>query len=322
MDRRDFLLGVTALGAPFATRAQTWPTKPIRLMVGFAPGGGTDIVARALGPRLTDLLGQPWIVENRGGAAGTIAADVVAKSPSDGYVLLVGHSNSNAIAPWVLPKVPYNPSTDFTPITYIGYVPNVLVVNPSVPAHNVAELVALAKAKPGAYTYASSGIGSTQHLAGALFAKITDVQLNHIPYKGSGQAITDLLAGQVNMNFDTMPPVLEHIRAGKLRALAISTPQRLSLLADVPTFAEVGIKGFDVTNWYSIMGPKNLPREIVARVNDAVLKAMADPAVRPTLEAQGVQFGSLRTPEEFNKFLQDEIAKYQRLVKELGVKAE
>jgi tripartite-type tricarboxylate transporter receptor subunit TctC len=322
MDRRDFLLGVTALGAPFATRAQTWPTKPIRLMVGFAPGGGTDIVARALSPRLTDLLGQPWIVENRGGAAGTIAADVVAKSPSDGYVLLVGHSNSNAIAPWVLPKVPYNPSTDFTPITYIGYVPNVLVVNPSVPAHNVAELVALAKAKPGAYTYASSGIGSTQHLAGALFAKITDVQLNHIPYKGSGQAITDLLAGQVNMNFDTMPPVLEHIRAGKLRALAISTPQRLSLLADVPTFAEVGIKGFDVTNWYSIMGPKNLPREIVARVNDAVLKAMADPAVRPTLEAQGVQFGSLRTPEEFNKFLQDEIAKYQRLVKELGVKAE
>jgi tripartite-type tricarboxylate transporter receptor subunit TctC len=322
MDRRDFLLGLAALAAPFAARAQTWPSKPIRLLVGFAPGGGTDIVARSLSPRLTDLLGQPWIVENRGGAAGTIAADVVAKSPPDGYVLLVGHSNSNAISPWVLPKVPYDPSTDFTPITYIGYVPNVLVVNPSVPARNVAELVALAKAKPGVYTYASSGIGSTQHLAGALFAKITDVQLNHIPYKGSGQAITDLLAGQVNMNFDTMPPVLEHIRAGKLRALAISTPQRLSLLADVPTFSEVGIKGFDVTNWYSIMGPKNLPREIVAKVNEAVLKAMADPAVRPMLEAQGVQFGSLRTPEDFAKFLREEIVKYQRLVKELGIKAE
>ena len=307
---------------PSATHAQAWPTKPIRLLVGFAPGGGTDIVARSLAPRMSELLGQPVIVENRPGASGTIAADIVAKAAPDGYMLLMGHSNSNAIAPFVLQNVPYDAATDFTPITYIGYVPNVLVINPGIPANTVAELVVLAKARPGIYTYASSGIGSTQHLAGALFAKLTGTQLSHIPYKGSGQAISDLLSGQVNMNFDTMPPVLQHIKAGKLRALAISTPQRLPQLPDVPTFTEVGIRGFDVTNWYAVMGPKNLPKEIVAKVNDAVRKAIVDTAIRPNLEAQGVQFGGPATPEEFQAFIRAELAKYQTLVKELNVKAE
>jgi tripartite-type tricarboxylate transporter receptor subunit TctC len=325
--RRRAALGLTlalALGAglPHAASAQAWPTKPIRLLVGFAPGGGTDIVARALAPKMSEVLGQQVVVDNRPGAAGTIAADQTAKSAPDGYTLLMGHSNSNAIAPFVLAKVPYDAATDFSAITYIGYVPNVLVVHPSVPAKSVAELVALAKAKPGVYTYASSGIGSTQHLAGALFAKLTDTQLNHIPYKGSGQAVVDLIAGQVNMNFDTLPPVLPHIREGKLRALAISTPQRLPQLPDVPTFSEVGIRGFDVTNWYSVMGPKDLPKEIVAKINDAVKKAMTDPAIRPKLEAQGVQFGGAQTPEEFNAFIKTELTKYQRLVKELNVKAD
>jgi tripartite-type tricarboxylate transporter receptor subunit TctC len=307
---------------PASVLAQAWPNKPIRLLVGFAPGGGTDIVARALGPKMSEVLGQQIVVENRPGASGTIAADLAAKSAADGYTLLMGHSNSNAIAPFVLSKLPYDAAKDFTPITYIGYVPNVLVVHPSVPAKSVAELVEIAKAKPGAYTYASSGIGSTQHLAGALFAKITDTQLNHIPYKGSGQAVVDLIAGQVNMNFDTMPPVLPHIREGKLRALAISTPQRLTQLPDVPTFGEVGIRGFDVTNWYSVMGPKDLPKDIVAKVNDAVKKAMADPEIRPKLEAQGVQFGGAQSPEEFSGFIKAELAKYQKLVKELNIKAD
>jgi len=310
----------TGLLLPASALAQAWPNKPIRLLVGFAPGGGTDIVARALGPKMSEVLGQQIVVENRPGASGTIAADLAAKSAADGYTLLMGHSNSNAIAPFVLSKLPYDAAKDFTPITYIGYVPNVLVVHPSVPAKSVAELVEIAKAKPGAYTYASSGIGSTQHLAGALFAKITDTQLNHIPYKGSGQAVVDLIAGQVNMNFDTMPPVLPHIREGKLRALAISTPQRLTQLPDVPTFGEVGIRGFDVTNWYSVMGPKDLPKDIVAKVNDAVKKAMADPEIRPKLEAQGVQFGGAQSPEEFSGFIKAELAKYQKLVKELNIK--
>ena len=321
---RSFRLTALICGVVIAAtaHAQNWPTKPIKLLVGFAPGGGTDIVARSLAPKMSELLGQPVIVENKPGASGTIAADAVAKAASDGYTLLMGHSNSNAIAPFVLQNVPYDAATDFTPITYIGYVPNVLVINPGIPANTVAELVVLAKAKPGIYTYASSGIGSTQHLAGALFAKLTGTQLSHIPYKGSGQAISDLLSGQVNMNFDTMPPVLQQIKAGKLRALAISTPQRLPQLPDVPTFAEVGIRGFDVTNWYAVMGPKNLPKDIVAKINAAVQKAMADPAIRPNLEAQGVQFGGPGTPEEFSAFLKAELIKYQALVKELNVKAD
>ena len=313
-----------ALATAFAASAvaQTaYPNKPIRILVGFAPGGGTDIVARALSVKMSEILGQTVVVENRAGASGTIAAAEVARAPADGYTLLMGHSNSNAIAPFVLDKVPYDAGTDFTPITYVGYVPNVLVVHPSVPARTVPELVALAKGKPGEYTYASSGIGSTQHLAGALFAKLTDVQLNHIPYKGSGQAVIDLIGGQVNMNFDTMPPVLEHIKSGKLRALAISTPQRLSQLPDVPTFSEVGIKGFEVTNWYSVMGPKGVPADVVARIDGAVKKAMADPAINTSLVAQGVQFGGAATPAQFTDFVKAELTKYQKLVKELNVKS-
>jgi tripartite-type tricarboxylate transporter receptor subunit TctC len=310
----------SALAAP-AIAQTTYPNKPIRILVGFAPGGGTDIVARALGVKMSEVLGQTIVVENRAGASGTIAAAEVARSAPDGYTLLMGHSNSNAIAPFVLDKVPYDAAVDFTPITYVGYVPNVLVVHPAVPARTVPELIALAKGKPGTYTYASSGVGSTQHLAGALFAKLTDVQLNHIPYKGSGQAVVDLIGGQVNMNFDTMPPVLEHIKSGKLRALAISTPQRLSQLPDVPTFTEVGITGFEVTNWYSVMGPKGLPADVVAKIDDAVKKAMNDPAIRASLVAQGVQFGGAATPAQFSDFIKAELAKYQKLVKELNVKA-
>lgn len=322
--RRANLKSLTALSLlmPMASRAQSWPTRPIRLLVGFAPGGGTDIVSRVLAGKLSEILGQQVVVENRAGAAGTIAADAVAKSPSDGYTLLAGHANSNAIAPHVMSKVPFDALTDFTPITYIGYVPNVLVVHPGVPARSVEELVALAKSRPGTLTYASSGVGSTQHLAGALFNQISGTQMTHIPYKGSGQAVVDLVAGQVNMNFDTLPPVLEHIRSGKLRALAISSQKRLPSLPDVPTFEEKGIRGFDVTNWYAVMGPKALPREIVTRLDEAIRKGLADPEVRSKLEPQGVLFGGPPTPEAFRDFIRAENAKYARMVKELNVRAD
>ncbi len=316
------LLAAAALTLPLTAAAQSWPAKPIRLLVGFAPGGGTDIVMRAIAPKLGELLGQPIVVENRAGASGTIAADLVAKSPPDGYTLLAGHANSNAIAPHVLAKVPFDALTDFTPITYIGYVPNVLVVTPSLPAKSVEELIALAKAKPGTLTYASSGVGSTQHLAGALFNQITGTEMTHIPYKGSGQAVIDLVAGQVNANFDTMPPVLEQIKSGKLRALAISTPQRLAQLADVPTFDEKGIRGFDVTNWYSIMGPKGMPADMVMKIDAAVKKVLADPEVRAKLDPQGVQFGGPRTPDAFREFIRAENAKYAKMVRDLNIKAE
>ena len=320
--RRLCAAAIAALVLPTLALAQAWPNKTIHWIVGFAPGGGTDIVGRALAQKVSEQLGQPVIIENRAGAAGTIGADVVAKAAPDGYTFLLGHANSNAIAPFVLAKIPFDPIADFTPITYIGYVPNVLVVHPAVSARSVEELIELAKREPGKLTYASSGVGSTQHLAGALFNKLAGTTMVHVPYKGSGQAIVDLIGGQVNMNFDTMPPVLEHIRAGKIRALAISTPQRLPQLPDVPTFEEKNIRGFDVTNWYSIMGPKGLPRDIVTRMDEAVKKAMADPAIRMQLEAQGVQFGGARTPDEFSTFLRAELNKYSRLVKELGVTAQ
>jgi tripartite-type tricarboxylate transporter receptor subunit TctC len=234
----------------------------------------------------------------------------------------MGHSNSNAIAPFVLPKIPYNAATDFSPITYLGYVPNVLAINPSTPANTVSELVALAKAKPGQLTYGSSGIGSTQHLAGALFGKIENVSINHVPYKGSGQAIIDLLAGQITMNFDTLPPLLEQIKSGKLRALAVSTPKRLPQLPNVPTFIEVGIQGFDVTNWYSIMGPKGMSQETVNKLDKAVKTAMSDPSIKATLDSQGLQVSGPANPESFQVFIKVELDKYSKLVKELNIKAE
>ena len=319
-----FIIGVVLLGnSPFVSAQAPWPAgKPIRWIVGFAPGGGTDTVARALAPEVGRILGTSIVVENRAGASGTIAADLVAKSAPDGLTFLVGHSNSNAIAPFVLSKVSYDAARDFSPITYIGYVPNVLVVNPQVSARSVEELIALARRQPNFYTYASSGVGSTQHLAGALFSRITGTQMTHVPYKGSGQAITDLLGGQVNLNFDTMPPIVEHVRNGKLVALAVSTPQRLAQLPGVPTFIEKGIVGFDVTNWYAIMGPKGLSRDIVAQMDTALQKVMQDPTIRPKLESQGVQFGGARTPDEFDAFIKAELAKYARMVKELDVRAD
>ena len=307
----------------FATmaNAQTYPTKPVRLIVGFPPGGGTDVVSRVIAQKLTEWWGQAVTVENRAGATGTIGADAVAKAAPDGYTLLMGHVNSHGIAPNLFPKMPYDALKDFVAVAYVGYVPNVLAVHPSVPAKSVKELVALAKAQPGKLNFASSGNGSTQHLAGELFKQLTGTSIVHVPYKGSGDAIKDLLAGVVSMNFDTMPPVLPHIQAGKLRGLAISTPRRLTQLPDVPTFAEEGIANFDVANWYGVMAPAGTPRELVARLNADINKAMQVPEVRARLEGVGTQLRE-QSAADFDAYMKAEVAKYAKLVKEIGVRLE
>jgi tripartite-type tricarboxylate transporter receptor subunit TctC len=308
-----------ALACADATYAQTYPNKPVRIIVGFPPGGGTDVVARVIAQKLTEWWGQAVTVENRAGATGTIGADVVAKSAPDGYTLIMGHVNSHAIAPNLFAKLPYDPIKDFAAVAYVGYVPNVLAVHPSVNVKSVKELVALLKANPGKYNYASSGNGSTQHLAGELFKQLTGTSIVHVPYKGSGDAIKDLLAGVVAMNFDTMPPVLPHIQAGKLRGLAISTPKRLAQLPEVPTFVEEGITGFDVANWYGVMAPAGTPREIVQKLNADTNKAMQVPEVRARLEAVGTQMRE-ESAADFEAYMKAEVAKYAKLIKELGVR--
>jgi tripartite-type tricarboxylate transporter receptor subunit TctC len=318
---KRFLLAAACVFYASGAFAQAYPNKPVRIIVGFPPGGGTDVVARVIAQKLTEWWGQPVTVENRAGATGTIGADYVAKSAPDGYTLIMGHVNSTGLAPNLFPKLPYDPIKDFAAVAYVGYVPNVLAVHPSIPAKSVKELVALLKANPGKYNYASSGNGSTQHIAGEVFKQLTGTSIVHVPYKGSGDAIKDLLAGVVAMNFDTMPPVMPHIQAGKLRGLAISTPKRVAQLPDVPTFAEEGITGFDVTNWYGVMAPAGTPREIVARLNADINKAMQVPEVRARLEGVGTQLREM-SAAEFDAFMKAEVAKYAKIIKDTGVRIE
>jgi tripartite-type tricarboxylate transporter receptor subunit TctC len=316
------LAGVALLSLVAATAAaQQYPTKPIRMVVGFAPGGGTDIVSRIIGAKMTESWGQPVLVDNRAGATGTIGADIVAKAAPDGYTLIMGHVNSHGIAPNLFKKLPYDAEHDFAMVAYVGYVPNVLVVHPSVPARNVKELIALAKSKPGTLNYASSGVGSTQHLAGEMFKLLTGVDILHVPYKGSGPAVIDLLAGHVSMNFDTMPPVLPHIRAGRMRALALTTPKRSPQLPNIPTMIEVGLKGFDMTNWYGVMAPAKTPHDIVVKLNGEVNRIVKLPDAKARLEEAGTVLDPM-SPEQFATFLHSEIAKYAKLVKAANVTLE
>ena len=321
MFRRVFLAAVAAALVAPAAIAQTYPNKPVRMIVGFPPGGGTDVVARVISQKLSEWYGQTVVVENRAGATGTIGADVLAKSPPDGYTLMMGHANSHAIAPNLMAKLPYDPIKDFAPVSYVGYVPNVLSLHPSVQAKSMKELVALLKASPGKYTYASSGNGSSQHLSGEMFKLLTGTSILHVPYKGSGDAIKDLIAGTVSMNFDTMPPVLEHIKAGKLRGLGISTPKRLAQLPDVPTFAEEGLTGFEILNWYGVMAPAATPKDIINKLATDINKAMREPDVKARLEQVGTQLKEL-TPDEFGAFMRAELAKYAKLVKDANIRLE
>jgi tripartite-type tricarboxylate transporter receptor subunit TctC len=301
--------------------AQAYPTKPVRMVVGFPPGGGTDILARIVAQKLADAWGQQVIVENRPGASATIGASVVAKAAPDGYTLAMGQLTPNAIAPALYPKLPYDALKDFVPITLVGTSPNILVVNPAVPAKNLAELVAYAKARPGRLTYASSGPGSLQHIAAELFKSMAGVDLVHVPFKGSGQAIVDLVAGQVDMNFDSIPATTQHIKSGKLRALAVTSARRASGFLDVPTIAESGYPGYDLTTWWGLFAPAGTPEDVLERVHADAGAALRNPEVRERFAGLSVDPGG-GSRADFAGYVREEVAKYARIVKQLGIKVE
>ncbi|MDQ2780366.1 MAG: tripartite tricarboxylate transporter substrate binding protein [Pseudomonadota bacterium] len=297
--------------------AQTWPDKTVRLIVPFPAGGTTDVLARALADKLTQSLGQTVIVESKPGAGATLGADYVAKAKPDGYTLLVGAVH-HTIASSVYKRLPYDFQKDLTPITTIALVPNVLVVNATTPVKNVAELVAMLKAKPGQYNYGSNGNGTAQHLIGTQFQIVTGTEMTHIPYKGSGPLTADLLGGQVTMSFDTVTPVLPHIRSGKLRALAVTTAKRSSALPDVPTLEEAGLKGFDIGTWFGVLAPAATPKDIVAKLNAEMVKIIQSPDFKQRMEAIGAEpIGD--SSAQMAARIKSETDKFATLVKEAKV---
>ena len=297
--------------------AQSYPSRPVRIVVPLSPGGFSDTPARILAPRLSEQFGKQFFVENRPGAGGTIGWDFVAKSPADGYTLAIT-GNTLLVGAHLYKNVPYDALKDFTHITMMAAGPYVLVVNPQkVPVNSVRELIAAAKAKPGAIDFASSGNGSSQHLVGALFASMAGVQLNHVPYKGSGPAMQDLLGGQVGVSFAGVPNVLGHVRNGQLKALAVTSSKRWFALPDVPTMAEAGVPGYDATLWLSISGPAGMPAPIVERLYSEISKALQDAKLQESFRAVGVEAMAM-PPDELNRYMASEDEKWGRIVKETG----
>ena len=311
------LAALAVAGAASELYAQGYPVRPIRLIVPFSAGGAADVPGRFVTQKLSEALGQQVVVDNRPGAGSTIGAEQVAKAPPDGYTLLLT-SNTHFVSAALYKKLPYDSIADFAPVTQVTSAPNVIVVHPSLPAKTVKELIALAKARPGKIDYASSGNGSTQHLTGALFTKMAGIDMTHIPYRGSGPATADLLSGQVTVGFPGIAGMLPQIKAGKLRALAVTSAKRSPELPGLPTVAEAGIKGYDVTAWFGVSGPKALPRDIVVRLHGELVRILQNPEVQKQLLNAGQEVTWQETPEQFGEMLKVEAAKWARMVKESG----
>jgi tripartite-type tricarboxylate transporter receptor subunit TctC len=300
--------------------AQTWPGKPLRLVAPYAAGGPVDVSARLVASRLQEALGQPVVVENRPGAGGNLGVEQVAKSAPDGYTLVIGAIATHAINPTLMGSVPYDPVKDFRHIALLVQVPNVLVLNNDVPAKSVPEFVALLKKSPGKLDFGSGSTGSTGHLAGELFKQMTGTFMVHIPYKGSAPATLDLLAGRVQLMFDNLASALPNIRAGRVRALAVTTVKRSTFLPDLPTLDESGLKGFDMTTWWGVMAPAKTPQAVVERLNAEIFKAIDSGETRERLRAMGSETPAIRTPEQFSAFVASELKIYSGLVKRSGAK--
>ena len=320
LTRRHLVVALAVALSGGSALAQAWPSKPISLVVPFPPGGTTDVLARSLAEKLTQSLGQTVIVENKPGAGATLGADYVVKSKPDGYTLLVGAVH-HTIASSVYKKLPYDFQKDLAPITTIALVPNVLVVNASTPVKTVADLVKLAKAEPGKLTYGSNGNGTAQHLIGTQFQNLTGTEINHIPYKGSGPLASDLIGGQITMSFDTITPVLPHIKAGKLRPLAVTTARRSAALPEVPTLEEAGLKGFNIGTWFGVLAPAATPKDIVTRLNTEMVKVIQSPEFRKRMEEIGAEpIGN--STDQMAQQIKGDTDKFAKLVKEAKVTIE
>ncbi|MFY3385092.1 Bug family tripartite tricarboxylate transporter substrate binding protein [Paracidovorax sp. MALMAid1276] len=332
--RAVFALSAAALGALAAlsgapAMAQAgWPTKPVRIVVPFAPGGTTDILARALVPDLSNALGQQFIVDNRAGAGGNVGADIVAKSPGDGYTLLMGTVGTHGINRALYAKLPYDPIKDFVPITLVAAVPNVMVMNAdkakTMGIKNVQDFIRVAKSNPGKMNMASSGNGTSIHLAGELFKSMTGTYMLHLPYRGSGPALMDMVAGNADVMFDNLPSSMAQIKAGKLTALAVTSAERSGALPDVPTVEQAGgpsLKGYEASSWFGLLAPAGTPPDIVNRIQQEVAKSLASPAMKERLMAQGAIPGGI-TPAEFAKHIDSEHAKWAQVVKASGAKVD
>ncbi|KWR76364.1 Bug family tripartite tricarboxylate transporter substrate binding protein [Cupriavidus sp. IDO] len=310
----------TAFAAPLA-QAQAYPSKPIRMVVGFPSGGAPDTLARLVSEKISPSWGQPVVVDNKPGAGGNIGAEAVAHAPADGYTLALGTVGTHSINGSLYSKMPYDMVKDFAPVILIASTPNVLVVNPEVPAKNVAELIALAKAKPGTLTFGTPGIGTSPHVAGEMFNSMAGVRITHVPYKGRAMAIPDLLGGHITMMFDNLPSALPVVREGKLRALGITSAKRSASAPDIPTLAEQGLPGFEADSWFAIFAPANTPREVVARLNAEFNRIYQLPDVQAKLKTLGLD-PILGSPEKLATYQRAEITKWARVVKESGAKAE
>lgn len=315
-----FVLSILMAAAIVPARADTYPSKPIKLIVPFAPGGFTDVVARILGRKLSQSLGQQLIIENKPGAGSSIGSDFVAKSPPDGYTLLMV-SSTHVISPWIYKNLPYDPIKSFTVIGKLVDSPYVLLVNPKVPAKNVQEFIALAKASPNSIHYASSGNGSAQHLMGGLFASMTGAPIKHVPYRGSAGAAQDLVAGVVESSFAGVTNALAQVPSGRLRALAVTTAKRAPQLPDVPTMQEAGVPGYAASVWLALLGPAGMPHDIVMRLNGEVAKALAEPDMKKALFDAGVE-PTPSTPEEMTAYMGEELERWGKVVKEAGIKVD